>query len=100
MNLSNGKAAYYGVNFQSGYERGGNTGTRQRMTGKCYCDSLQEGDIVDMHLDLQKNELSFDINDKQFGKALDVIPGNYRAVVTLQFREEGDQEFQSLSYSF
>lgn len=100
VNLANGKAAYYGVNLMTGYERGGNTGRRQRESGDKYCDPAKVGDIIHMHLDLQKNELSFGINDKQFGKALDVLPGNYRAVVTLQFRDEGDVEFQLLSYSF
>ena len=51
-----------------------------------------------MYLDLNEQELSFDINDIKFGKDLDVAVGEYRAVVSI---EQGDepQEIELLSYS-
>ena len=87
---------YYGVNFKYGKLRGTNisdTASRQ------YCDrGINVGDVIHMYLDLEKNELRYDINDKIFGKAFNIPPASYRAVVSFGIDFE-DHEIELLSYS-
>ena len=63
-----------------------------------YCDKLEVGNTVHVYLDLDKCVLSFDINDKKFGKAFDVPSGEYRAVISLELGES-TQEIELMSYS-
>ena len=41
------------------------------------------GDIIDMYCDMNALELRFTINGKDYGKAFDIEPGKYRAVINL-----------------
>ena len=63
--------------------------------GKKYCQECNDGDIIDMRLDLDKNELSYCVNDKDYGKAFDVDPGKWRAFVCLQY---ADDELELIHY--
>ena len=50
---------------------------------KKYGEKTKTGDIIDMYCDMSKLELSFAINDRDFGKAFDIDAGKYRAAVNL-----------------
>ena len=87
---------YYGVNFKYGKLRGSNI---LDTASKQFCDKgINGGDIIHMYLDLEKNELRYDINNKIFGKAFDIPSASYRAVVSVGIDFE-DQEIELLSYS-
>ena len=64
---------YGGPNFAEGGEYGTKT---------------KAGDIVVMHCDMDKLELRFSINNKDCGKAFDIQPGKYRAVINLYDKDD------------
>ena len=71
----------YAVNFKSGQVRGD---IEQQKKQEKYCDECQEGDIIDMYLDLHAYELKYSINDKDFGDAgFEIGRTQYRAGVCL-----------------
>ena len=51
--------------------------------GKRYGERFEVNDIIEMRLDCNKWTLSYKINDKDFGKAFDIEPNEYRAAITL-----------------
>lgn len=51
--------------------------------GFIYRNGYFEGDIVEMHLDLDKLKLSYTVNGKDYGKVHDVQPGEYRAAISI-----------------
>eukprot|EP01083_Nonionella_stella_P139142 423837_1 len=55
---------------------------------KQYCDGIQTDDIIDMHLDLNKLELSFSVNGTNYGSAFEgVRKAKYRAAICLEGKE-------------
>eukprot|EP01084_Bolivina_argentea_P009183 17175_1 len=69
----------------------------QKYGVKC----TNKGDIIDVYLDMEKNELSYGINDKDYGKAYDVLPGEYRLAFTIHmdgaFGVSGERMVQLVS---
>lgn len=49
---------------------------------------IKEGDIIEMHCDMELWKLRFKINGKDYGKSFDVKPGKYRAAVNLYYKED------------
>ena len=94
------KPAYYGLNLTYGELMGGGKEDKHAARFQnLYCDPCAIGDIVYMNVDLNKNELSYGINDKPFRKAFDVEPGVYRAVVSFEVASDlDDQEIELLFY--
>ena len=76
---------WWGEDFGYSYYQDGQIYCSSFFTGEDYGEALQCGDIVHIWLDLKENnDLSFCINDKQFGKAFDIDPGQYRLGVSLK----------------
>ena len=71
----------YGINLSNGRLRG-----PREVWHKTYCSSWNCGDIVDMVLDLNCQELKYIINDKDYGKAFDIPPAKYRAAICMNHR--------------
>ncbi len=66
---------------------------------KKYCPTRKnDGDIIDMYLDLNKFELSFVINNKHYGKAFDVDKTSYRAVCSHWGFRRNPKSFELLFY--
>ena len=86
-----GKYPYSGVNLTYGELRGDGVDENK------YCDIIKTGDIFHMWLDFEIGELSFGINDAQYGKAFDIESGSYRAVVSFDIDFE-DQQVEILQY--
>ena len=53
-----------------------------------YSKALQQNDIIDMSLDMDKLELSFTINDNNYGVAFKVDKCKYRAAVYLYTKDQ------------
>ena len=54
------------------------------MCGKEYGKKCKKGDIIDMYLNMNKLQLSFAINDKNYGKAYDIDNTQYRAAISMR----------------
>ena len=70
----------YGLNATFGELRGDPNRYHER-----YSKEINTGDIIDMCLDLNINELSYRINDTDYGKAFDIDAGEWRACVCLAY---------------
>ena len=75
--------ASFGLCLITGYLRGKQE--LQHKWGK-YCPITKKGDIIELCLDLNKMELKYIINGKDYGKAFDIPPGQYRVGVCLAYR--------------
>ena len=51
-------------------------------------DKCQTGDIVDMIVDLDKLELKYRLNGKDYGVANQIGKGEYKAVISLYFKQD------------
>lgn len=78
QNEKHGDNATYALNLGFGELRGCIDETLQEQQ---YCPEYKTGDIIDMYLDLNVNELRYSINDKDFGKAFNVEQTSYIAVI-------------------
>ena len=56
--------------------------------GKYYGKPCEEGDIIDMYLDMNKLELSYAINNKNYGVACKVDKCEYKAVVYIRTQNQ------------
>ena len=74
--------------MECGQLRGGEYGFGG-FDSKQYCDEAKNGDIVHIYLDLDKNQLSFSVNDKKSpGKAFDIVQDQlYRTIISLDLEE-------------
>ena len=89
----NTASSSYGLFLKTGQLRGGKKGLYHREK---YCPPRSScGDVIEMCLDLNRMELKFVINDKDYGKAFDVPPGNYRVGVCSHANATG---FKLLEY--
>ncbi len=87
-----GLLSYYGL------LRGLSYNNSQTINDK-YCPTRKnDGDIIDMYLDLNKFELSFAINNKHYGKAFDVDKKSYRAVCSHWGFRKNPKSFELLFY--
>ena len=66
-----------------------------RSVDESYCPFGKTGDIVEMMLDFKSLELSFSVNNKDYGKAFDIQAAPYRATILVG---TVSQEVQLLSY--
>ena len=48
-----------------------------------YGKYVKEGDIIELHLDMNKLELSYSVNNNKYGKAFDVDPCSYKIAVSM-----------------
>ena len=64
------------------YVRNGNYSDRTNYGKRCV-----EGDIIEMYLDLKKFELSYSINQKDYGVAFNVKNTEYRAAVMIDHKD-------------
>ena len=56
------------------------------------CPPLNTGDIIEMIVDFEQNELRFNINGKDYGKVDDVNPNyQYKAAVSLMLENDSIQ---------
>ena len=58
-------------------------GTSSFTAWNSYGVATKTGDIIIMYCDLNQMELRFTINGKDYGKAFDIKPGKYKAVIDL-----------------
>ena len=73
----------YGLNTVVGYLRG----DPKKYYTK-YCPKCNDGDFVEMCLDLDKFELRYNVNDKQYKKAFDVPKSTWRACVCFNHKDD------------
>lgn len=59
-----------------------NKNNEQRVYGKPFGDKCHDGDIIEMILDLNQLKLFYKLNNEIYGKPIDIMAANYKAVVS------------------
>ena len=87
----NSQKSSFGLYLGTGELRGGEKGL---VNKEKYCPKSKGCNIVEMCLDLNNMELKYIINNKDYGKAFDIPPGEYRVGVCLAW----NNTYELLSY--
>ena len=79
-----------------------------RLSDSIYCwgvpygkaeDGWAKGDIIEMKVDFNRLELSYKVNQVDYGKAFDIEKGEYKAALTL-YDQDGSYELVSYQYIY